>query len=160
MTQLYAIANDYASLTAQDLDPEFIADTLEGIQGEFEDKIEQLLAIIKNEAAYAEMLKEESKNLAERAKVSENKVASIKAYIATSMDTAGKKSMRAGLHSVTVRSPSKTVEIVDESKVPIEYFEFVTSKKFDLSAIKHQLKAEKLVPGAELKIGKPSLLIK
>lgn len=160
MTQLYAIANDYASLTAQDLDPEFIADTLEGIQGAFEEKVEQLLAIIKNETAYAQMLKAESKSLTERAAVSDNKVASIKAYIATAMDTAGKKSIRAGLHAVTVRKPSKTVEITDESKVPIEYFEFVTSKKFDLSAIKLQLKSEKLVPGAELKTGKPSLLIK
>lgn len=160
MTQLYAIANEYASLTAQDLDPEFIADTLEGIQGEFEDKVTQLLAIIKNESAYAEALKDEAKNLAERAKVAENKVANIKAYIATSMDAAGKKSIRAGLHSVTVRAPSKTVEIVDESKVPIEFYEFVTSKKFDLTAIKHHLKADKPVPGTELKSGKPSLLIK
>ena len=160
MTQLYVIANEYANLAAQDFDPEFIADTLEGIQGEFEDKVEQLLAIIKNETAYAEMLKNESKNLADRAKVSENKVANLKAYIATSMDTAGKKSIRAGLHSVTVRAPSKTVEIVDESKVPIEFFEFVTSKKFDLSAIKLQLKADKSVPGAEFKTGKPSLIIK
>lgn len=160
MTQLYIIANEYASLSAQDFDPEFIADTLEGIEGEFEDKVEQLLAIIKNETAYTEMLKSESQNLAERAKVSGNKVANIKAYIATSMDIAGKKSIRAGLHSVTVRAPSKTVEIVDEDKVPIEFFEFVTSKKFDLSAIKLQLKAGKLVCGAEMKTGKPSILIK
>lgn len=160
MTQLYAIANDYASLTAQDLAPEFIADTLEGIHGAFEEKVEQLLAIIKNETAYAQMLRDESKSLAERATVSDNKVANIKAYIASAMGTAGQKSIRAGVHAVTVRKPSKTVDIVDESKVPIEYFEFVTSKKFDLSAIKLQLKAEKLVPGAELKTGKPSLLIK
>ncbi len=160
MTQLYVIANEYAKLTAQDLEPEFIADTLEGIQGEFEEKVEQLLAIIKNEAAYAEALKEESKSLAERAKVSENKVENIKAYIASAMETAGQKSLRAGLHAVTVRAPSKSVEITDESKLPIEFVEYITSIKADTMAIKHQLNAGVDVPGARIKFGKQSLLIK
>ncbi|ABV04671.1 conserved hypothetical protein [Escherichia coli HS] len=50
MSKLYEIANEYAKLMDSDLEPEMIADTIEGMEGEFTDKIEQLLAIIKNES--------------------------------------------------------------------------------------------------------------
>ena len=47
VSKLYEIANEYAKLMDSDLEPEMIADTIEGMEGEFTDKIEQLLAIIK-----------------------------------------------------------------------------------------------------------------
>ena len=107
MTALYKIANDFAKLTDSDMDPEMIADTLDGIEWELEAKVEQILAACKNEQAYAETLKEESRKLAERAKAAENRVVSMKEYVARSLDTAGKTTIKAGIHQVTVRAPSK-----------------------------------------------------
>lgn len=160
MSKLYEIANDYAKLMDSDFDPEAIADTLEGMEGELTDKIEQLLAICKNESGYAARLKEEAKSLNERAAAIVNKVENIQAYIANSLSTAGLKKVRAGLHQVTVRAPIKSVEITDEGALPPEYVEYETSVKADKLAIKHQLEAGHDVPGAKLKTGKPSLLIK
>ena len=160
MSKLYEIANDYAKLTDSDFEADAIADTLEGMEGELADKIEQLLAICKNESGYAERLKDEAKSLNERAAVTLNKVDSIQAYIATALITAGKKKIRAGLHQVTIRAPSESVEIVDSSAIPSEFVEYDTVIKADKLAIKHQLKAGIPVPGAQLKVGKPSLLIK
>lgn len=160
MSKLYEIANSYAMLMDADFDAGEIADTLEGMEGELTDKIEQLLAICKNESGYAERLKEEAKALNERATVINNKVDNIVAYIATSMEMMGKKKIRAGLHQVTVRAPVESVEITDEGSLPPEYVEYVTTVKADKLAIKHQLKAGNAIPGASLKIGKPTLLIK
>ncbi|WP_034912937.1 siphovirus Gp157 family protein [Erwinia sp. 9145] len=160
MTALYQIANDYAKLVAEDLDPEFIADTLEGMSGELSDKVEQLLAICKNQTAYSDALKEESRRFSERAKAEENRVASIKEYIANSLETAGMKSLKAGLHQVTVRAPSKSVEITDAGALPSDLVEYETTIKPDKMAIKHLLTAGQDVPGAQIKIGKPSLIIK
>lgn len=160
MTSLYTIANDYAKLMDEDFDPEFIADTLAGIEGMLEDKIENCLAVIKNELAYAESLKAESKKLNERAKSSELRAERIKEYIAASLETAGKKSLKAGVHQVTVRAPSKSVEITDSGALPSEFVEYETIIKADTLAIKHQLAAGIDVPGAALKTGKPSLIIK
>lgn len=160
MSKLYDIANDYAKLMDSGLDPEMIADTIEGIDGELVDKVEQLLAICKNEQLYAEALRNESKSLQERASVVENKISSIKEYIARSLETAGKKSIRAGLHQVTVRVPSRQVDITDASILPIEFVEYETVVKPDKLAIKHQLDAGIAVPGAQIKLGKPSLIIK
>lgn len=160
MTSLYSIANDYAKLMGEDFDPEFIADTLSGIEGMLEDKIENCLAVIKNELAYAESLKAESKKLAERAKSSELRAERIKEYVAASLETAGKKSLKAGVHQVTVRAPSKSVEITDSGALPSEFVEYETNIKPDKLAIKKQLEAGIEVPGAQIKTGKPSLLIK
>jgi hypothetical protein len=160
MSKLYDIANDYAKLMDSGLEPDMIADTIEGIDGEMVDKVEQLLAICKNEQRYAEALRNESKSLQERATVVENKISSIKEYIAKSLETAGKKSIRAGLHQVTVRVPSRQVDITDASILPIEFVEYETVVKPDKLAIKHQLDAGIVVPGAQIKLGKPSLIIK
>ncbi len=160
MSKLYDIANDYAKLMDSGLDPEMIADTIEGIDGELVDKVEQLLAICKNEQFYAEALRAESKSLQERASVVEKKISSIKEYIARSLETAGKKSIRAGLHQVNVRVPSRQVDITDASILPIEFVEYETVVKPDKLAIKHQLDAGIAVPGAQIKLGKPSLIIK
>lgn len=160
MTSLYEIANDFAKLTDSDMDPEMIADTLEAIEWELEGKIENCLAVIKNELAYAEALKAESKKLAERARASELRADRIKEYIAASLETAGKKSMTAGVHQVTVRAPSKSVEITDSGAIPAEFAEYETNIKPDKLAIKKQLEAGIDVPGASIKIGKPSLVIK
>ena len=160
MSKLYEIADDYARLMDADLEPDLIADTLEGIEGELSDKIEQLLALCKNESGYSERLMDEAKKLQERSAAINNKVDRIKLYIASSLEKAGKKSIRAGLHQVTLRKPSQCVEIIDPSLLPTEYVEFDTVIKPDKLAIKHQLEAGKEVTGATLKPGKPSLLIK
>ncbi|UGC97754.1 resistance protein [Pantoea phage PdC23] len=160
MTTLYTIANEFAALSNSDMDPEMIADTLEGIEWDLEVKVEQCLAVCKNELALAEALKEEARKLTERAKAAENRVSSIKEYVAKSLETAGKKSLKAGIHQVTVRAPSKSVEIMDSGALPSEFVEYETVIKADKLAIKKQIEAGIEVPGAQIKTGKPSLIIK
>ncbi|CAI1104754.1 Siphovirus Gp157 [Serratia ficaria] len=160
MSKLYDIANDYAKLMDSGLAPELITDTIEGIEGELTEKIEQLLAICKNEQGYAELLRSEAKSMTERAVAVENKIARIKEYVAKSLETAGKKSIRAGLHQVTIRTPSRQVDITDASLLPVEFVEYETLIKPDKLAIKHQLDAGRQVPGAQIKFGNLSLIIK
>lgn len=160
MTALYQIANDFAKLADSGMEPDMIADTLDGIEWELEAKVEQILAVCKNETAYAEALKEESKRLAERSAAATNRVASMKDYVAQSLETAGKKSLKAGIHQVTVRAPSKSVDITDASAIPPEFVEYETTIKPDKLAIKHQLESGIVIPGAQIKLGKPSLIIK
>lgn len=160
MTALYRIANDFAKLTDSGMEPEMIADTLDSIEWELEAKVEQILAVCKNESAHADALREESKRLAERARLSENRVARLKEYVARSLETAGKKSITAGLHEVTVREPSRSVEITDSGALPPQFVEYETTIKADKLAIKKIIESGQEVPGAIIKVGKPSLIIK
>lgn len=160
MGKLYEIANQYAELENSGLEPEFIADTLEGIQGEFEDKVENILKLIKNEQAYAASLRAEAKSFSDRANALEKRIKSLKSYLVSSLDVAGLKSVRAGIMSVTLLPPRRSIEFTDKAKIPIDYVEYETIIKPDGLAIKKLLEAGQEVPGCELKTGKPSLLIK
>lgn len=160
MTKLYEIANDYAALMAEGLDPEMIADTIEGMEGEIEDKIENILAIIKNKKALSEALKNESKNLADRAKAELSAVDRMKSYISVELEKMGKKSFKAGIHSLTVRKGVQSVVIDNADDLPTDYVEYVTTTKADKNRIKLELKAGNEVPGAHLETGKSSLIIK
>ena len=160
MTALYKIANEYAALENEDLDPEMIADTLEGIEGEFSAKLEQLLSIVKNQNALAAMLKGEAESMSERAKSCKAKAESIKQYIIKSLQTMDKTKMNAGLHTVTVRKPSKSVNIIDIDSLPTEFVKYETLVKADKNLIAEKLKLGQTIEGAELVSGKPSLIIK
>lgn len=160
MSKLYEVANEYAKLMDSDMDAEMIADTLEGIEGEFTDKISQLLAVCKNLSAHSDALKAESSSLSSRARTADNKVESIKGYIASALILMKKKKVTAGLHQVSVREPYKSVDITDAGSLPPNLVEYETTIKPDKLAIKHLLEAGQDVPGAQIKIGKPSLIIK
>lgn len=160
MSKLYDIANAYAELSSSDMDPEFIKDTLEGIEGEFCDKAEQIIKLIKNEQAYESALKAEAAAFSDRAKVSANKIERLKEHLASQMELSGLNSIKAGLHQLTVRAPSKSVEIVDAGLIPANLVEYETTVKPFKLEIKKLLESGQEVPGTKLKTGKPSLLIK
>lgn len=160
MAKLYEIANEYAELANSDMDADMISDTLEGIQGEFEDKAEQILAIIKNEQALESALKSEAKSLTERAKACTNRIQSMKQYLANSMETMELKKVNAGIHSLSVRKGVQSVNIIDLEKLPSNFVEYETTIKADKNLIKEKLKLGEKIEGAELVTGKSTLLIK
>lgn len=160
MVKLYEIANEYAELANSDMDAEMIADTLEGIEGEFSDKAEQILAIIKNEQAQEAALKAESKSLTERAKACAARVENLKSYLSSSMETMDFKSLNAGIHKLTVRKGVQSVQIDDPEKLPPQFVEYKTEIKADKNLIKEKLKLGESVEGATLVTGKSTLLIK
>lgn len=160
MTALYKIAGDYAKLMDSDMSPEDMADTLEGIKGTIEDKIEASLAVCKNKRAYADALKAEAAALIQRAKVEEAQIERLHQYISSCMKTADMKSITAGLHKVTIRKPTNIVDIMDVSKIPVEYVDFETVIKPHTLDIKKLLEAGKEIPGTKLSTGKTSLLIR
>ena len=136
MSKLYEIANEYAELSNSDMDAEMIADTLEGIQGEFEDKAKNILAIIKNEQALELALETEAKSLTERAKSSSNRVEKLKSYLASCLETMELKSITAGVHKLSTRKGVVSVQIDDLEKLPTNYVDFQTVIKADKNLIK------------------------
>ena len=161
MVKLYEVANDYAKLSNDDsFTQEEIQDTLDAIEGEFGDKVGNILAMIKNMQSDVEAYKAESDSLLRRARITASKIDSMKQYIVSSMESAGLKKLSAGVQSVTLRAPSKKVNIIDPEKLPIELKEFETVIKPMTMEIKHLLNSGQEVPGAEIVTGKASLLIK
>ena len=127
---------------------------LDELQIERETKIENVACWIKDLKAEAEALKAEKMAFAERQKVAENKMESLKKYLAYALDGKAFKSTRA---SVSFRK-SQAVEITDIYKLDENYLRY-KEPEADKTAIKEALKAGKTVAGATL-VENTSVIIK
>ena len=147
---------DQAIMNCVDAETGEIIDTeqLDRLQMERDTKLENVACWIKDLKAEAEALKNEKQALAERQKVAENKMESLKKYLAYALDGKAFKSTRA---SVLFRK-SQAVEIADIYKLDENYLR-CREPEADKTAIKEALKAGKTVAGATL-VENTSVIIK
>ena len=152
--KLYEI--DQAILNCIDLETGEIIDTeqLDKLTMEREVKLENIACWIKELKAEAEALKAEKMAFAKRQQVAENKMESLKKYLAYALDGQAFKTVRA---SVTFRK-SQAVEIVDIYKLDENYLRY-KEPEADKTAIKEALKAGQTVAGATL-VENTSVIIK
>lgn len=152
--KLYEI--DQAILNCIDLETGEIIDTeqLDKLTMEREAKLENVACWIKELKAEAEALKAEKMAFAKRQQVAENKMESLKKYLAYALDGQAFKTVRA---SVTFRK-SQAVEIADIYKLDENYLRY-KEPEADKTAIKEALKAGQTVAGATL-VENTSVIIK
>lgn len=127
---------------------------LDKLQMERDEKIENIGCWIKNLTADAEALKEQKLIFAERQKAAENKVESLKRYLANYL--AGQKFSTPKV-VISFRKAS-SVNITDMAAIPKKYLK-VVEPTADKTAIKDAIKAGISVAGAEIVEGR-SILIK
>ena len=127
---------------------------LNDLQMERDAKIENVALWIKELKAEAEALKAEKLAFAERQKVTENKMESLKKWLAYALNGEKFKTVRA---SVTFRTLDK-VEIADIYKLDENYLRY-KEPEADKDAIKKAIKAGQEVAGATL-VPSTSVIIK
>ena len=127
---------------------------LNDLQMERDAKIENVVLWIKELKAEAEALKAEKLAFAERQKVTENKMESLKKWLAYALNGEKFKTVRA---SVTFRTSEK-VEIADIYKLDENYLRY-KEPEADKDAIKKAIKAGQQVAGATL-VPSTSVIIK
>ena len=127
---------------------------LNDLQMDRDAKIENVVLWIKELKAEAEALKAEKLAFAERQKVAENKMESLKKWLAYALDGEKFKTVRA---SVTFRTTDK-VEVADIYKLDENYLRY-KEPEADKDAIKKAIKAGQQVAGATL-VPSTSVIIK
>ena len=127
---------------------------LNDLQMERDAKIENVALWIKELKAEAEALKAEKLAFAERQKVTENKMESLKKWLAYALNGEKFKTVRA---SVTFRTTDK-VEVADIYKLDENYLRY-KDPEADKDAIKKAIKAGQEVAGAIL-VPSTSVIIK
>ena len=147
---------DEAILSCIDTETGEVIDTeqLDKLTMEREAKLENVACWIKELKAEAEALKAEKMAFAKRQQVAENKMESLKKYLAYALDGQAFKTVRA---SVTFRK-SQAVEIADIYKLDENYLRY-KEPEADKTAIKEALKAGQTVAGATL-VENTSVIIK
>jgi hypothetical protein len=113
---LYEINTEYLALMSAvengEIPEEAIADTLEGIEGEIEIKVDNIACMLKNIAAEVAAFKAEEERLAERRKVKERLYERVKGYLSSEMLRVNLTKVETTRNKIGFRA-SKSVTITD-----------------------------------------------
>jgi Siphovirus Gp157 len=141
--------SQYAEDNLGEISPE-LSSELDAIEMERDKKIENTLLYYKNEIATAEAIKIERNRLAAREIIHQRNAEWSKKYLA-SIVPAGQK-IEYGSGCISWRK-STSVEIMFKEDIPEKFMRIIPAiKEPDKVAIKAELVAGSLVPGAQLKI--------
>lgn len=151
MSSLYEISGRLIELNyvmdSGDFSEECIRDTLEAIEGEFDDKVEGWCKWIKSIESDIKTAKEEAERLREKAKRDEKKIIKLKSTLAEYMNAVERPKVKTALFNVNRLKMNGKLDIDGLGNIPDEYKKEVTrvSKEADKDKIKEALdKGERL----------------
>ena len=132
--ELYDMADD------PDMDADMWFDTIEGLEGEIEDKADGYAKVITQLNADATAIKAEEDRLYRRRTTIENRIKNMKSRLQGMMEITGKKKIKTELFSFGIQKNPASVVIDDEKMIPGEFL-IPQAPKIDKTAIKDALKA-------------------
>lgn len=133
-------------LEAGEMDEQAFTEAIDAIG--LDKKVENVCGVLRNLEAEAEAFKAEKERLAAREKTARNAVDRLKAYLVENVRALGVNTIKAGIFALSL-SKSKSVDVVDPTKVPAEYW-IDQEPKLDKMGISKALKSGAEVPGARL----------
>lgn len=152
--KLYDLAQNYLNLQAlledESVGLDVINKALGEVNGEIEDKAENIAILIKNLESDAEGIKKEEDRLSVKRGVIENRIKGLKNYLDTNMRAVNKLKFKTKLFSFNVQNNPPTVEVSNEKLIPKEFF-VEQSPKLDRKALLSALKEGKEIEGATIK---------
>lgn len=144
MATLYQITSDYLQLMQMmedpEMDPQLLADTMEGIEGELEVKAESYAKVMKNLESDVVGIKAEIDRLSERKKTIEANIKKMKETLQFAMETTGKTKFKTELFSFGIRKNAPAV-VMDEpyiENVPERFLKY-SDPTINRSAIKEAI---------------------
>lgn len=163
MSKLYEISAQFKELQAIANDDEMavaVADTLESMEGEFNEKANAIVSMVLNMDGDVEPIDSAIERLQARKKVIQNKQASLKNYLRENMERTGINKISCPLFTITCVEGRELAYIDNEEALPDEYLSVKTTISPDKTAITKALKEGKEIEGAHLERAKSSIRIK
>ncbi len=152
MSNLYQLTENYENvlnmLYDENIDEEMIFDTLEGIEGEFEDKADGYAKIIKEIEAKKNARKEEAKRLTDSAKIFENRVNNLKQKLFNAMKATGKTKFATNIFTFNIAKNGGKQALTIDGDVPEEFTK--TKIENDTDKIRQALENGENLPFAHL----------
>lgn len=165
MASLYEISKDYqqallALADMEDIDESVINDTLEGLEGVFENKAVNVAAYMLNLDAEAELVKQAEDRMKARRKAIETRAQALRDYLLRNMQACGITEIKAldGSFRARLMAGRESVQVEDSNLVPYSCMRTKTITEPDKTEIAKKLKAGEDVPGCKLE-RKPQLKI-
>lgn len=157
MPKLYELTGMYNQLwdlvEDEEMDLTQLEQAMQSVEGEIQDKAENLAKIVKQIDGDVTTIKAEIDRLAAKKKALENKKDGIKTYLQQQLGIAGLDKVKTPLFTVAMQNNPPSVNVLDENLIPRQYFipqDPILDKKGILAVLKEGLE----VPGAEIKQGR------
>jgi hypothetical protein len=158
--RLYEVVSDMQALENLDLEPEQVADTMEGLQMALSDKAENIAALNESFTGNIELIDAQIKRLQAMKKTITTRQDQLKEYLRCNMIKSGISKIDCPYFKISLRKPVKSAQVDDVDLLPDEYVTVKTVISPDKNAIAEALKNGAEVNGASLVDGKQSLIIK
>ena len=159
--RLYELADQYQALKdIDDMDPEAIADTLEALEGDIQQKAKAIVAVRAGMEASVNAIDAEIKRLADMKKTVLNRETRLRDYLKTNMQRTEISNIKCDFFSITLANGRPALHIFDETAIPDEYMNVKTTVTPERKAILDALKAGEEIPGCQIVTSEPSLRIK
>jgi cell fate (sporulation/competence/biofilm development) regulator YmcA (YheA/YmcA/DUF963 family) len=160
MAKLYELAEQFRSfnefvenaLDSEDItedDLQMYIDTLEGIQCNVEDKVENIVKFLKNIEGDIKAYKAEEERLAKKRKYLNNKFEGLKEYTKQTLEFAKIDKLKVGTFNVRLQKNNPSVAIVNELVIP-ESYRTPQPDKINNAEILVALKLGAIIEGAML----------
>jgi hypothetical protein len=153
--RLYEIADTYLRAfedlaDVEDLPEQAIADTLEGLQGEFEEKAISTGAYVRNLEAEASAIEEARKGMERRQRALERHADRLRQYLKAQIERTGMGKIKNHYLALRIQNNPPSVVVDDEKSIPAEYKRTETVTTLLRAEIARALKADQEVPGSHL----------
>lgn len=153
--RLYEIADTYLRALEdladiEDLPEQAIADTLEGLQGEFEEKAISTSAYVRNLEAEASAIEEARKGMERRQRALTRHAERLREYVKINMERIGLPKLKNHYLTLRIQNNPPSVVVEDEKSIPAEYKRSETVTTLLRAEIGRALKAGEEVPGSRL----------
>ena len=158
--KLYEIVNDMKTLEDLDLEPEQVADTMEGLQMALSDKAENIAALNESFTGNIESIDSQIKRLQAMKRTITTRQDQLKEYLRYNMIESGITKIDCPYFKISLRKSAKSVQVDNVDLLPDQYVTVKIVTSPDKNAIAKALKSGAEVDGASLVDGKQSLIIK
>lgn len=157
MSSLYEIASEYradlAALSDLDLDPQTVADTLEGMQGDIRAKLRAVIAWGLDQSVLAAGTAEAAKRMTDLARSRESRAKTVLDYARETMQATGIVELATDEWGAKIAKTPASVKIAEGVELPAEFVRTKTTTEPDKTALKAALTAGRDVAGVSLVAG-------
>lgn len=164
MTHLYEITENLRGLAAIDPEDEGMAvairDTMQAVQGEFDEKAKAVASVILNMDSDAQAIQAEIDRLMARKRAIAGRQEGIKAYLRENMEACGISKITHPLFSITLAKGREVAIIDNPSLIPDELMYVKTEMRPEKAEILRLLKEGQEIPGAHIERSQSSVRIK
>lgn len=152
--KLYEISDAYLSaleqLPGENISPEVIGDTLEGLLGTFEQKALSVAAFILNLESEANAVENAMLRMEHRLGSLRSRISSLRDYLCGEMERMKIDTVKNDELVAKIRANPPKVEIYDEELIPTNFWRITTSRSIMKTEIAEAIKSGKDVPGSRL----------